>query len=207
MRRRCRSRTGRMALLAATLAATLLLQGCNATDPVPEHMRPPPGHGPFTGTVADWPLWFAWHQWGVHCYSVQECHVLYGGIHSGTEHPRPSLESFGREIDKVLRAGNGPIRNFPPPAKVTWISRDGTPLKADVDIAAIFSDRLVRHTVPREEIMENADIPYPGIILVVNDRTISIFMRTWIPLKESRIPGNPLGNVHTGAVLVHSEIY
>lgn len=207
MRRRRRSRTGRMALLAATMAATLLLQGCNATDPVPEHMRPPPGHGPFTGTVADWPLWFAWHQWGAYCYSVRDCQILYGGIHHGTEHPQPSIESLGYSLEDALWAGNGPVRNFPPPAKVAWTSLDGTRMAADVDIGEIFADRLVRHTVPREDIMENADIPYPGIILVLDDRTISIYMSTWIPLKESRFPGNPVGNLHTGVVLVHSQTY
>jgi len=196
-----------MALLAATLAGTLLLQGCKATDPVPEHMRPPPGHGPFTGTVADWPLWFAWHKFGIHCYSVQSCRVEYGGMSQELDRPRPSFESLGRPIDKVLHAGRGPIKNFPPPARVRWVSRDGTSLEASVDIATIFADRLVRHTVAREDVMEDADIPYPGIILVVDDRTISIYMSTWIPLKESLAPGNPVGNLHTGVVFVHSETY
>ena len=203
-----RSRAGRMALVLATLLAGLpFLQGCNVMQQTPEHMRPPPGHGPFTGTVADWPLWFGWHQFGVHCYDVQECSVLYGGMQQRIEEPRPSLESLGRPLDEILHAGRGPVQNFPAPAEVKWVAKDGTPLEARVDMGEIFADRLVRHTVPREDIMEDANIPYPGIILMVDDRTISVYMSTWIPLNQSRVEGNPGRRFHTGVVLVHSTKY
>src|SRR3546814_16765589 len=63
-------------LLAAALAA-VAMTGCHSTmtsahDPspagseaVPPNMVPPHAHGPFTGTVADWPLWFVRHESGV----------------------------------------------------------------------------------------------------------------------------------------------
>lgn len=221
MRTRHGTRAGLMALLVAIVTSIALLQGCKAAKettperaatPAPEpneHMKPPPGHGPYTGTVADWPLWFPWHKFGTHCFSVQGCRISYAGIPNGTGRPRPSFESLGRPLEKVLHAGNGPVKNFPPPAQVTWTSQDGTPLTASVDMAEIFADRMVRHTVPREDIMERATIPYPGIILVVDDRTISVYMSTWIALKESRTrdANNRLGHLHTGIVLVHSETY
>jgi hypothetical protein len=90
---------------------------------------------------------------------------------------------------------------------VTWVSADGTPLEARVDIGAIFADRLVRHTAAREDILENSNIPYPGIILVVDDRTISVYMSTWMALKEPTNPENPRSNQHNGVVLVHSQTY
>lgn len=213
--------------LAAFLTGAVLLQGCGAAEPVevqvalqaqaPDaeagpgrvyaHMIPPPGHGHYTGTVADWPLWFPWHYFGSHCFSVQECTVDYARLPNAGGTSRPSFESLGRPVEKVLRAGSGPVRNFPPPAKVTWRSQDGTPLTASVDMAEIFADRMVRHPVPREDILENSYIPYPGIILVVDDRTISVYMRTWIPLKELRDPDNPYSNQKTSVELVHSRTY
>lgn len=214
-----------VALLIVIVAGAAMLQGCRTGEQAPgtpaeaatasapatknEHMIPPPGHGPYTGTVADWPLWFPWHKFGAHCFSVQGCRISYARMPFGTGRPRPSFESLGRPLEDVLRAGNGPVRNFPPPAEVTWTALDGTPLAASVDIAEIFADRMVRHTVVREDIMENATIPYPGIILVVDDRTISVYMSTWIALKESlpKEQGKLAGQLHTGIVLVHTQSY
>lgn len=183
------------------------LQGCGASEPTYEHMKPPPGHGPFTGMVADWPLWFPMHQFGGYCFDTQACEIRYAGNFHGSERPQASLASHGRPVEKILRAGTGPIRNFPPPARVKWVSLHGVRLEAEVDIGEIFSDRMVRHTAKREEIRENSSIPYPGIILVVDDRTISVYMSTWMALKEPRDPRNPHSNQHWGVVLVDSKTY
>ena len=207
MRTRHPTRAGLAALLAAVLTSATLLQGCKAVEREPEHMTPPPGHGPFTGTVADWPLWFAWHQFGTHCFSTQSCKILYAGHQHGVERPGRSFESLGRPIERVISADMGPIRNFPPPAEVAWTAMDGASLSAEVDIAQIFADRMVRHTVAREDVLENSNIPYPGIILVVDDRTISVYMSTWMALKKPKNPGNPHSNQHSGVVLVHSRTY
>ena len=196
-------------LVLATALGVALWQGRDIVEQVPEHMTPPPGHGPYTGTVADWPLWFPWHRFGSYCFSVQRCNVSYAGLPGESERPQPSIESRGRPLEAMIRAWAGPVRNFPPPAKVTWVSEDGTPLEASVDVAEIFSDRMVRHTVAREDILENSHIPYPGIILVVDDRTIGVYMSTWIPLKESRRgdPRSAVGAVHTGLILIQSKTY
>lgn len=199
--------SGLASLLVATALGVALWQGRDVVEQVPEHAAPPPGHGPYTGTVADWPLWFPWHYVGISCFDVDGCRVIYGSLPLWRDGPQPSFESLGRPIDKVLRAGNGPVRNFPPPAKVTWKSKDGTLLTASVNMAEIFADRLVRHPVPRKDILENSFIPYPGIILVVDDRTISVYMSTWIPLKVLRDPGNPYSNQQSSVELVHSKTY
>ena len=194
-------------LLAFALVGVLLLQGCDRSGPrVLDPAMPPPGQGPFTGTVADWPLWFIWHNFGSHCFDVQECRIIYAGRAHGVDKPKGSLESLGRPIEHVLSAGRGPIQNFPPPAAVTWISKDGTPLEASVDIAEIFADRRVRHTVARDDILEKSYIPRPGIILVVDDRTVSVYMRTWIPLKGPQRPGYPSPH-QVGVVQAYSQTY
>lgn len=213
------ARAGRVARLLAALVvagAALVLQGCGSAEPVPDaatpparanNMQPPPGHGPYTGTVADWPLWFPFHDFGSYCFSVQSCKIIYAGHMHHSERPRPSIDSLRGPLEKVISAGRGPIRNFPPPAEVTWESQDGTQLSASVDFAEIFADRLVRHPVRREDIREESTIPPPGIILVLDDRTISIYMSTWIALKELQDPSNPYSALHTGVVLVESKTY
>lgn len=205
------ARGGHLVLFFALVTGALALQGCRAEEPVYEHMIPPPGHGPYTGTVADWPLWFPMHQFGAYCFDTQRCEVRYAGFQHGgpDEKLQPSVESFGRPIEDILRTGWGPYPNFPEPAQVAWTSLDGTALTASVDFAEIFADRMVRHTVAREDILENSYIPYPGIILVVDDRTISTYMSTWLPLKKSPSQDSESreGRVHTEVVLVHSTTY
>lgn len=209
MRTRRDSHAARLIRPAAFLAlAAALLQGCSSGTPVSaDNMQPPPGHGPYTGTVADWPLWFPWHSFGAYCFGVQSCKVTYSGQTHGSDQPRPPLDSVERPLRDVLHAGRGPIKNFPAPAQVEWTSLDGTLLSASVDISDIFADRLVRHVVAREDIREDSLIPRPGIILVVDDRTINTYMSTWIPLKKPQDPANPHSDLHTGLVLVDSKTY
>lgn len=211
MHRRNGARRGWLGPIFAIVACALVLQGCRAGEPVHEHMIPPPGHGPYTGTVADWPLWFPMHKFGAYCFDTRRCEVRYAGFLHGGPDPRlqPSLESLGHPIEDILYAGWGPYPNFPEPALVSWTSLEGTEFTARVDIAEIFADRMVRHTVVREDILENSHIPYPGIILVVDDRTISLYMSTWLPLKKSPVQDRESrdGRVHAEVVLVHSEKY
>lgn len=203
------SRAVRLARTAAALIlAAALLQGCSSRTPSPpDNMKPPPGHGPYTGTVADWPLWFIEHEFGAYCFDTVSCVVTYAGFAHGDTSPQVSIESLDRPLDRILRTGWGPYRNFPAPAKVRWSSSDGTRLEASVDIAEIFADRMIRHTFAKEDIKEETNIPPPGIILVVDDRTISVYMSTWIWLKEPRNAENPHSDLHTDLVLVHSKTY
>lgn len=195
---------GKGLLLTSLVVCVSLAQGCEKRfDP----MEPPPGHGPYTGTVEDWPLWFIEHEFGAHCFSTLSCVVNYSGFAHGGHSPRPSLESLGRPLDRILRTGWGPYRNFPAPAEVRWTSSDGTRLEASVDIAEVFADRMIRHTLAKEEIKEDTSIPPPGVILLVDDRTISVYMSTLIWLKTPRDPENPHSDLHSDLVLVHSKTY
>lgn len=194
-------------LLLAVLALCIgLLQGCEKRfDP----MEPPPGHGPYTGTVDDWPLWFVQHRFASKCFSVHDCTVSYAGqrIEKMTTGPRPSVESLGFPLEKILSGSISGIVNFPPPAKVDWVAMDGTHLSATVDMAEIFKDRLLVHSTPREAILEHGTIPPPDIVLVVDDRRIDVYMRTYLFLKELRDPTNPHSNFRSEVVRVHSREY
>src|SRR3546814_11088577 len=90
-------------VLAAALAA-VAMTGCHSTmtsahdpspagsDAVPPNMVPPPGPGPFTGTVAAWPLWFVRHEFGVSTYTPTVFKVIYNNFNSDTE-PQAELPS------------------------------------------------------------------------------------------------------------------
>ena len=207
MRTRRDSHAARLIRPAAFLTlAAALLEGCSSAAPVPaDNMQPPPGHGPYTGTVADWPLWFPWHSFGAYCFGVQSCTIDYAGHRHQIERPARSVESPEHPLEKVLHASMGLIPNFPPAARLSWIAADGTALESTVDMAKIFADRMILHPVAREDILEDTSIPPPGIIVVIDDRTVSVYMSTWIALKELRDPSNPHSNLHTGIILVSSQ--
>jgi hypothetical protein len=208
-------------VLAAALAA-FAMTGCHSTmtsahDPspagseaVPPNMVPPPGHGPFTGTVADWPLWFVRHEFGVSTYSTYGCKVIYNNfmhVNEPDDVLQISSASLGSKYPGNLEAHYSSVANFPPPAVVTWRSSDGEPHRAEIDIGEIFKDRLIRHNLTREEILETASIPHPGIILEVNDRTINVYMRARISTKELQIPGNRYSDYRDDLIKVFSHTY
>jgi hypothetical protein len=205
-------------VLAAALAA-IAVTGCHSpmtsafppspagSEAVPPNMVPPPGHGPYTGTVADWPLWFVRHNFGAHCFDTRSCEVLYNHFPHGSDDPSPSVASYERPLDKLLPASFLSIANFPPPAVVTWRSKDGTPLRTEIDIGEIFNDRLIRHNVAREDIPEGIGIHNPDIVLEVNDRTINVYMRAFIPTKELQVPGNKHSDFRNDLIEVYSRTY
>lgn len=205
--------------LAPALLLSLAMTGCypamSTTAPDPDtqtahlssNMTPPPGHGPYTGTVADWPLWFTAHDFGVHCFDTERCEVLYRGLPHGSDEPTPSVASYGRPLEELLSAGRGPILNFPAPAVVNWESKDGSSHHAEIDIGKIFQDKLIRHKVAREDIPEGISIGSTDIILEVNGRTITVYTRTHIPTKELQIPGNKYSDFKNDLIKVFSHTY
>jgi len=118
-----------------------------------------------------------------------------------------SSASVGSKYPDNLEAHYSSVANFPPPAVVTWRSSDGEPHRAEIDIGEIFKDKLVRHAVAREDILQTASIPHPGIILEVNDRTVNVYMRAFIPLKNPQFPNRPHSNYRNDLIKVFSNTY
>ena len=156
-----------------------------------------------------WPLKFKRHSFGAWCYDTQYCSVWYGGMESGRNTPSPPSSKYGPGYLDHWRGGYS-VDNFPPPADVTWRSKDGTEHKTAIDIGALFRDELVRHNVPREEIREVPDGKLgtnPGILVEVNDRTIRVYMRARIPTKHMQIPGNQYSDFRHDLILVQTTHY
>lgn len=106
-----------------------------------------------------------------------------------------------------LSASDIALRNFPGPAIIEWHSKDGAYHKATIDIEKIFSNGKILHNANPADIPPNAYIFSPDIIIVVNDRNISVYMKAHIPLKRPRIPPRPLSNFVDEAVLAFSTDY
>ena len=97
------------------------------------------------------------------------------------------------------------IGNFPEPASVAWKSKDGVKHSALVDIGSIFSDRHVLYRVPKRDV--GGDIGDPGIILEVNDRTINVYMKAFVPTREPQVPGNKHSYFRDDLILAWSKAY
>lgn len=180
-------------------------------DHTPPNMIPPPGHGPFTGTVKDWPLWFVRHNFTIGTYDVQSYRIVYAGFPYTSDGPRPSLasvlERYHATHGQLYGNWRISIANFPPPAELEWVSKDGTSHHATADMAEIFRDKLIRHNVPREEVLETASIPDPGIVLEIDDRTVNVYMTAFIPTKHLQIPGNAHSDFRDDLIKVYSKTY
>ena len=88
-------------------------------------------------------------------------------------------------LSRYVNGSHAGVRNFPDPAIVTWRSADGTERHAVIDIRDIFKARQYLHNVCPKDLRENAYLVNPDIILVVDDRTISVYMDSYIPIKDS----------------------
>lgn len=166
--------------------------------------------GKVDNTVADWPLTFVQHNFGAHCFDTIGCRITYAGFThgvEGSEEVSPPLVSRRGTREQILRAGHLARRNFPPPAHVVWRSKDGQPHEADIDIGEIFRDQKIVHRVPREDIREGVSITDPDIVLEVEDRTITVYMRAFIPTKELQVPGNPYSGHRDDLLRVWSRTY
>lgn len=134
------------------------------------------------------PFTFKGHNFGAHCFDTIGCKIFYADryvVRDEETEVRASPKSADYFTD--LSASHLDIPNFPSPATVTWKSKDGSRLEAEIDIAEIFKDRVIRHNVANEDLPTEtiATLDEPEIILVVNDRTISVYMRAAIFLKDT----------------------
>lgn len=159
------------------------------------------------------PLQFKQHNFAVYVYNTRTCKVVYNNYdytrlyQSEPAGPPPSLDYR----ERWNLSGHVGIRNFPPAAEVTWTSSDGSSHQTSIDMARIFRDERVRYTVNDQEIAAGL---YPQgifldplIILEVNDRTVSIFMKAAIPTKELQIPGNQYSDFRDDTVPVWTRTY
>jgi len=121
-------------LLALTLSlASTGCQSAMTTEPSGS-TNTPRAPASYSRAPVDWPMRFKTHQFGVRCYDTLGCKVIYAGFEHGNDDPTPSSASRGAGYLDNWNGMHGMIRNFPPPAKVTWRSKDGVAHEASIDI-------------------------------------------------------------------------
>ncbi|WP_235430180.1 hypothetical protein [Xanthomonas albilineans] len=160
------------------------------------------------------PIPFAEHAFGAMCYDTYGCKVLYDGRYEANDPDdvkQISSASLGDGYPDNLDAHTIGIRNFPhfpPPAEVTWRSKDGQPHHALVDLEAIFKDKVILHHVPQDQLppILHADIS-PHIILEVNDRNINVYMRAMVQTTVLQKPGNEYSHFRDDLILAYTKTY
>ncbi|WP_045758050.1 hypothetical protein [Xanthomonas albilineans] len=160
------------------------------------------------------PIPFAEHTFGAMCYDTYGCKVLYNDRYEANDPDdvkQISSASLGRRYPGNLHAGTIGIHNFPhfpPPAEVTWRSKDGQSHHAFVDLEAIFKDKVILHHVPQNQLppILHADIS-PDIILEVNDRTINVYMKAMVQTTVLRKPDNPDSDFRNDLILAYTKTY
>lgn len=192
-------------LVAFAPALLLLMTGCHpamstrSDSPSADHAEP-----------SMFPLRFVDHDFQVFCYNTLRCHVIYNNFdftpYKADEQPSPAPPSKDYR-DRWPFASYLGIRNFPPPAEVSWTSLDGVAHTAKVDIGAIFKDERVLYRVPDAEIPDRSWGGEPGIFLEVNDRTISVYMKAFIATKTEQIPGNKYSDGRDDVILAWTHTY
>jgi hypothetical protein len=197
-------------VLPLIVIAAALTTGCHpAMTTQSPTIQPPPE------TLAV-PLRFAKHNFVAYCYNAIGCHVVYDNYDF-------SESVSDQDHDTVVSAPPPPgdyranwnasyigIDNFPAPAEVHWKSLDGVQHEAKVNMAAIFKDQLIWHKVPKMDMADFFHGPVagaPGIFLVVNNRTINVYMKMLIPTRTEQIPGNKFSKGRDDLFLVWTHTY
>lgn len=187
--------------------ALLLMTGCRPamSDQTVTRIEPP-------APTREVPLHFVRHDFDALCYNTLSCTVLYNyrdftALFKDKPSGPPSSPDYKDHWGEASYIG---IRNFPPPAEVTWKSLDGVAHKATVDMATIFKDGLIWHNVPKADMADFYRGPVagnPNIYLEVNDRTISVYTMMLIPTRTEQIPGNKYSYDRTDLFLVWTHTY
>lgn len=165
-----------------------------------------------------WPLTFDEFSFGVRCYNTLASNVLFMDHQfalddevDGPSGPPASAEWKDRWMAGFIVG----TEHMPPdPVEVRWTSLDGVSHQAEVDlIGDIFPSREVRHNVPKEDVneqwarYEGGKISAPQILMEINDRTISVYMKAHVLTKSFPVPGRTDVKSRLDLILVWSKTY
>ncbi|HEV7123523.1 MAG TPA: hypothetical protein VGN24_08870 [Rhodanobacter sp.] len=195
---------GRLGAVFLIVIAAALTTGCHpAMSTQPEKIQPP------AETLAV-PLRFGGHNFASHCYNTIGCTVIYNGRYQHEDGPDRVAPPPPEDLSRAWNSVEIGIDNFPPPAEVRWKSMDGVQHEAKVDMAAIFKNELIWHKVPKSDMADFYRGPVagaPDILLEVNDRIVSVYMKMLVPTRTEQMPGNKYSFGRDDLFLVWTRAY
>jgi hypothetical protein len=156
------------------------------------------------------PLHFVLHDFEALCFNTIGCKVVYAGRYQVNDPPDKISPPPPADLEQLWGPGEAGIRNFPPPAEVSWKSLDGVAHEAKVDFAELFKEQLIWHNVPKPDMADFYKGPVagdPNIYLEVNDRTISVYTTMLIPTKTQQNPSDKDSYDRTDLFLVWTHSY
>lgn len=146
------------------------------------------------------------HSFGARCFDTLRCRVLYDNayiVNSG------SPSGPFTERDRANLSGGWANLDFPSVARVVWTSNDGTNHDEKIDLGEIFRSRTVRYAPDLDVNDVNLRVPpgAPDIVLVVEDRSIHVYMKAWIYLLHPTDPTNRYSTLRTDPVVAYSHTF
>ncbi|MEX1829779.1 hypothetical protein [Luteibacter sp. CQ10] len=178
--------------------------------------------GPLYGQEP-WPIRFHTHGFIFHCYNTLACSGVYNRYQFGTRkwidgipHDGPSGSPPKNDRNK-WRCGHAILakggKTFPGPVEIEWTSLDGEEHATSIDLDTLFKERLVLHTVTREEVKElwlqtlSIEPVSPDIMVEVNNRTVSVYMEALIVTEVEDEPGTKVSGLRFDPMLARSVTY
>jgi hypothetical protein len=144
------------------------------------------------------------HSFNARCFDKLKCRVLYGNtyvVNSGSP-----TGPFTERDRQNLRGGWGSL-DFPSAARVMWTSKDGENHDEKIDLGEIFRSGMVRYAPDLDVNDVHLSVPpsAPDIILVVEGRSVHVYMKAWIWLRRPTDPTNKLSNLRADPVVAYSH--
>jgi hypothetical protein len=162
-----------------------------------------------------WPLRFDSFSFGARCYHTQRCVVVFSRKHQVPEMDQvgPSGEPHAPDWKEHWHASHSISAEnvFPSPVEIRWTAMDGVARTTTIDLETIFPERLILHNAREDEIVGawglNDHARHVEILLEVNDRTINLYMRGWVALKQRRDPADHMSDDLRDLMLAWTKTY
>jgi hypothetical protein len=130
-------------------------------------------------------LKFSTHDFGILCYGgITNLELVYAGSPHKLCTKSPGREKLPSDEKRGPGFLSGSYHAFAGPVEMEWNARDGTHLTHIIDLDEVFKDRVVLHTADAARIYKAKPISggEPTIIVEVNDRTVSVYMKVSLQL-------------------------
>jgi hypothetical protein len=179
--------------------------------------------GPLYGKEP-WPIRFYTHSFSAACFNTLACSFLYNNYQFGTQKKDWTGQVFERPSgpppddrrvlwsrENIITPKNG--KTFPGPVELAWTSLDNTQFQVSVDLDFLFKDRMVLHNVSREQVKEtwlrslSREPVTPAILVELDDRTVSVYMKALIATEKEQVPGDPYTQKRIDPVLAWKHTY